>query len=115
MVSSAQVVGRDGARLERHHEHDVAALHGEKVVGLRALAAVQRLHRGVRERQEVALGRVQEVGHPAAIAVAGEVDGPANAVAGGFEEDALATMFHAALIGRVLARVEGCGRWETGR
>jgi hypothetical protein len=28
------------------------------------------------------------------------MDGPADAVAGGFEEDALATMFHAVLIGR---------------
>jgi hypothetical protein len=104
-----------GAGLERDDEDDVTALHREELVRLGRRAAVQRLHGGVRERQEVALRGIQQVGDPAAIAVAGEVDGPANAVAGGFEEDALATMFHAALIGRVLARVEGCGVRETGR
>ncbi len=84
---------RSGSVPGRDREHDVPPRQGQVLVQLDRPTG-ERLDRDFGEREEVALGGVQDVGDAAAVAVAGERDRALDPVALGLDPDALLAVAH---------------------
>src|ERR671939_2197010 len=90
-------------------EDDVAPGDRDEVVAGARAVAPDDLDDGVGQRDEVALGGVEEVGQPAAVAVGRERELAGDAVAGGLDVDAFVTVLHVRVIGTAAAGVERRG------
>src|SRR4051795_5641865 len=106
---SASVEARLGDR-----EDDVPARDGDEVVLGAGPVAADDLDDRVGQRDEVALGGVEEVGQAAAVAVGREGEAARDAMAGGLDVDAFVTVLHAESIGTSAAEVEA-GRTKLRR
>src|SRR6476660_9950473 len=78
----------------RDREHDVLARDRDELVRRARPLAADELDRAVRQRDEVAVGAVEEVRETAAIAVGGQRQEPGDAVALGLDVDPLVAMLH---------------------
>src|ERR687885_573015 len=87
-------------------EDDVAPGDRDEVVAGARAVAPDDLDDRVGQRDEVALGGVEEVGQAAAVAVGRERELARDSVAGGLGGDAFVTVLHDRLIGTAAARVE---------
>src|SRR5215207_7577877 len=89
-VRGAVVVGA-------RREHDVTATECDvAVVAARARGVVERGDLYVRQREELALARVEVVGEPAAVALGGEADRAGEPVVLRLDDDPLLALLHAA-------------------
>ena len=98
---------------ERDREDDVLTMDRDEVVMLDFGVAVKHLHGGIGQRDELALGGVQQIGQPAAVAIAGQRRDTDDAVARRIDGDALVTMLHASFFGTAGAELE-CRRGGFG-
>jgi predicted enzyme related to lactoylglutathione lyase len=96
-------------------EDDVPARDRDEVVRRARPVAADDLDDDVGERDEVALGGVEEIRQAAAVAVGREGEAARDAVAGGLDVDAFVTVLHAECIGTCGGEVEPARRKSNGR
>lgn len=84
---------------QRDREDDVLTMHRDEVMLHDLGVAAKQLHGGICQRDELALGGVQQIGEPAAVAIAGQRRDTDDAVARRVDRNALITMLHATLFG----------------
>ena len=91
---------------QRNREDDVLTMNRDEVMLHDLGVAAKQLHGGIGQRDELALGGVQQVGEPAAVAIAGQRRDTDDAVARRIDGDALITMLHGSLFGRTGAKLK---------
>ena len=92
-------------------------MHRDEVVVVGVGVAVEQLHGGIGQREEVALRGVEQVRQTAAVAVGGQRRDTDDAVTRGVDRDALITVLHATLFdiqpgrGDFLSEAQRLNRW----